>query len=176
PIWLLSKGRKEEAKNALLQIRGLHEETKFSGEFVFIAYTVDIITRINITIDSFLITVVIGIIQVIVNIITTSCSKKIGRRLISIVSGAGMSISLGALALYLQFFEETGVAVVPLVCILLYVAFASFGFFSIPWSMIPELYPTRYINVLAMLTVILAFLCDYISTQLYPLMIRTDRN
>ncbi|XP_011705396.1 PREDICTED: facilitated trehalose transporter Tret1-like, partial [Wasmannia auropunctata] len=87
-----------------------------------------------------------------------------------------MSISLGALALYLQFFEETGVAVVPLICILLYVAFASFGFFSLPWSMIPELYPTRYVNVLAMLTVILAFLCDYIATQLYPLMIRTDRN
>ncbi|XP_011707588.1 PREDICTED: facilitated trehalose transporter Tret1-like isoform X3 [Wasmannia auropunctata] len=254
PMWLLLKGRKEEAKNALFKIRGLHQETaefqeefvsmvnynelkskcktsenvrtdsssiketgeinesffiwnvwsrlksirrtvvlpevwkpfvilnlfflfqKFSGVYVLIAYSVDIITRINIAIDSFLITVIIGIIQVVVNVITASCSMKFGRRPISIISGTGMAISLGALALYLQFFEETGVAAVPLVCILLYVAFASFGFFSLPWSMIPELYPSKYVNVLGMLTVILAFLCDYTATQLYPLMVTTNRN
>ncbi|XP_011707586.1 PREDICTED: facilitated trehalose transporter Tret1-like isoform X1 [Wasmannia auropunctata] len=251
-MWLLMRGRKEEAKIALLKIRGLRQETvefqeefasmvnyneqtinlkasqnyridsssiketrqmscfiwnmwsilksirgtillpevwkpfvilnlfflfqKFSGVYVLIAYSVDIITRVNVTIDSFLITVIVGIIQVVVNVITASCSKKFGRRLISIVSGAGMSISLGALALYLQFFEETGVSVVPLVCILLYVAFASFGFFSLPWSMIPELYPTKYVNVLGMLTVILGFLFEYTAAQLYPLMVRTNRN
>jgi len=33
---------------------------------------------------------------------------RIGRRTISIVSGIGISISLSALTMYLQFFEDTG--------------------------------------------------------------------
>ncbi|XP_011690866.1 PREDICTED: facilitated trehalose transporter Tret1-like isoform X2 [Wasmannia auropunctata] len=252
PMWLLLKGRKEEARIALLQIRGLHQETvefqeefasminyiqltsnaktsqncrtdpssskeiglrsfftwnvwnklksirrtillpevwkpfvilnlyfifqKFSGIYVIAAYSVDMITRISITIDPFLITVIIGSIYFVTMVITASCSKKIGRRLISIISGVGISISLGGLAVYLQFFEDTGVVVIPFICILLYVAFGAFGFFSIPWSMIPELYPTKYINVLGILTTILALSYDYVAIQLYPLMVTTNRN
>ncbi|XP_011690870.1 PREDICTED: sugar transporter ERD6-like 18 isoform X4 [Wasmannia auropunctata] len=149
---------------------------KFSGIYVIAAYSVDMITRISITIDPFLITVIIGSIYFVTMVITASCSKKIGRRLISIISGVGISISLGGLAVYLQFFEDTGVVVIPFICILLYVAFGAFGFFSIPWSMIPELYPTKYINVLGILTTILALSYDYVAIQLYPLMVTTNRN
>ncbi|KYM94090.1 Facilitated trehalose transporter Tret1-2 like protein [Cyphomyrmex costatus] len=87
-----------------------------------------------------------------------------------------MSISLGVLAVYLQFFEDTNVTIVPLVCILFYVTFAAYGFFSIPWSMIPELYPTKYVSFLGPLTVIVALFYDYIATQLYPIMVKHNRN
>ncbi|KYQ59610.1 Facilitated trehalose transporter Tret1 [Trachymyrmex zeteki] len=149
---------------------------RFSGTYVIIYYCVDIISRINITIDPFLITVIVGIIQVVFNIISACCSMRIGRRSISIVSGTGMSISLGVLAVYLQFFEDTGVAAIPLICILFYVALGAYGFFSMPWSMIPELYPTKYVNFLGPLTIIVALLYDYIVTQLYPIMITYNRN
>ncbi|KYM78872.1 Facilitated trehalose transporter Tret1 [Atta colombica] len=87
-----------------------------------------------------------------------------------------MSLSLGVLVVYLQFFEDTGVVVVPLICILSYVALGAYGFFPLPWSMIPELYPTKYINFLGPLTIIVVLLYDYIATQLYPIMITHDRN
>lgn len=45
-----------------------------------------------------------------------------------------------------------------------------------PWSMIPELYPTKYVNFLGPLTIIVALLYDYIVTQLYPIMITYNRN
>ncbi|KAG5324109.1 TRET1 protein, partial [Acromyrmex heyeri] len=197
PEWLLLKGRKEDAKIALLCIRGLHQETtefqeeftkminyiesknkfeisqnyridfsstkktgqrfftwnvwsilkriwrtillpevwkpfvilnlyllfqKLCGLYVIIFYTVDLITRINITIDPFLITVIVGIIQLVGIVITACCSKRIGRRTISIVSGVGISISLGVLAVYLQFFENIGITTIPIVCILFYVS------------------------------------------------------
>ncbi|XP_018305105.1 sugar transporter ERD6-like 7 [Mycetomoellerius zeteki] len=251
PEWLLLKGRKEDAKIALLCIRGLRQETiefqeeftkmtnyiesknkfeisqnyridfsstketgqrfltwnvwsilkriwrtillpevwkpfvilnlyllfqKLCGLYVIIFYTVDLITRINITIDPFLITVIVGIIQVVGIVITACCSKRIGRRTISIVSGVGISISLGVLAVYLQFFEDIGVTTIPIICILLYVGFGSFGFFTIPWSMIPELYPTRYVNVLGQLTTFISLVGSYIVVQLYPVMVTHDRN
>jgi len=49
---------------------------RFSGMYVIIYYCVDIISRINITIDPFLITVIVGIIEVILNIISAACSMR----------------------------------------------------------------------------------------------------
>ncbi|XP_011696151.1 PREDICTED: facilitated trehalose transporter Tret1-like [Wasmannia auropunctata] len=149
---------------------------KFCGLYVIIYYTVDIITRLKITIDPFLITVIVGTIQVIGNMIAACFSKRIGRRIISIVSGTGISISLGALAIYLQFFETTGITVVPLVCFLLYVGFGAFGFFSMPLAMIPELYPSKYVNVLGQITNAISLLSSFVIVQLYPTMVTHDRN
>ncbi|KYN02514.1 Facilitated trehalose transporter Tret1, partial [Cyphomyrmex costatus] len=52
----------------------------------------------------------------------------------------------------------------------------SFGFFSIPWSMIPKLYPTKYVNVLGQLTTFISLVGSYIVVQLYPIMITHDRD
>ncbi|XP_018353651.1 PREDICTED: facilitated trehalose transporter Tret1-like [Trachymyrmex septentrionalis] len=250
PEWLLLKGRKEDARIALLCIRGLRQETtefqeeftkmtnyveknkfeisqncrtdfsstketgqkfltwnvwsilkriwrtillpevwkpfvilnlyllfqKLCGLYVIIFYTVDLITRLNITIDPFLIAVIVGVIQLVGIVITACCSKRIGRRTISIVSGVGISISLSILAVYLQFFENISITTIPIACILFYVGFGSFGFFSIPWSMIPEQYPTRYVNVLGQLTTFISLVGSYIVIQLYPVMVTHNRN
>ncbi|XP_011696147.1 PREDICTED: facilitated trehalose transporter Tret1-like [Wasmannia auropunctata] len=251
PGWLLLKGRKEEAKTALLHIRGLHHETiefqkefaelikyielrnnleiswncqidtstskktgqwsfhlnawsmlksirrtfllpevwkpfvilnvyfflqKFSGAYVILFYTVDIVSAVNIIIDPYFVTVIVGIIQLVGNVICMCCSSRIGRRPISIVSGVGMSIFLTALSVYLQFFENTDVATVPLVCILFYVAFAAFGFNSIPWSMIPEVYPTQYVSGIGQLTSLSSILYGYAVLQLYPIIVTQNRN
>ncbi|XP_018354184.1 PREDICTED: facilitated trehalose transporter Tret1-like [Trachymyrmex septentrionalis] len=149
---------------------------QFSGLYVIITYAVDMIRRIDITIDPFFITVIVGVVQLVGNMVTTFCSMRLGRRTISIISGIGVSISLSALTMYLQFFENTGVAVVPLVCILSYVGFGSFGFLMVPWSMIGELYPTKYINVLGSLTTTIANSYNCIIIQLYPMMVTQNRN
>lgn len=49
---------------------------KSSGLFVMVVYTVDMITTVNITVNPFLITVIVGIIQVIGPVITSCCSKR----------------------------------------------------------------------------------------------------
>ncbi|KAG5329890.1 TRET1 protein, partial [Acromyrmex charruanus] len=49
---------------------------RFSGTYVIIYYCVDVISKINITIDPFLITVIVGIIEVILNIISACCSMR----------------------------------------------------------------------------------------------------
>ncbi|XP_011346550.1 facilitated trehalose transporter Tret1 isoform X2 [Ooceraea biroi] len=147
---------------------------QFSGVYVITAYAVDMIVNAKITMDPFLITVVIGIIEVVVTLIAACCSSRIGRRTISIVSGIGMSISLGALGTYMQFFEDASVAVLPLVCILVFVTFASFGFLVIPWAMIGELYPTKYVSVLGPLTTFFACVFNFGALQLYPTMVTQD--
>lgn len=51
-----------------------------------------------------------------------------------------------------------------------------FGFHMLPWSMIEELYPTKYINVLATFTTFFVKLCTYIVVQVYPMMVMQSRN
>ncbi|KYN06104.1 Facilitated trehalose transporter Tret1 [Cyphomyrmex costatus] len=45
-----------------------------------------------------------------------------------------------------------------------------------PWSMIGELYPTKYINILGSLTTTIAVSCSCIIIQLYPMMVTQNRN
>lgn len=49
---------------------------QFSGLYVIITYAVDMIRRIDITIDSFFITVIVGVVQLIGNMVTTFCSMR----------------------------------------------------------------------------------------------------
>ncbi|EGI59804.1 hypothetical protein G5I_12026 [Acromyrmex echinatior] len=53
---------------------------QFSGLYVIIIYAVDMIKRIDITIDPFFITVIVGVVQLIGNMVTTFCSMRIAVR------------------------------------------------------------------------------------------------
>ncbi|KYN06103.1 hypothetical protein ALC62_02965 [Cyphomyrmex costatus] len=49
---------------------------QFSGLYVIITYAVDMIQRIDIMIDPFFITVIVGVVQLVGNVITTFCSMR----------------------------------------------------------------------------------------------------
>ncbi|XP_020286898.1 facilitated trehalose transporter Tret1-like isoform X2 [Pseudomyrmex gracilis] len=243
PGWLLVKGRKEAARNALLRIRGLHRETRefeeefarlisyieskknemfqltclstdvssankessssltsnawnklkniwtimrlpevwkplvilnvyflimqFNGMYTVIVYSVTMVINAKITMDPRLVTVIIGLIMMIMSFVTVGCSPRIGRRTISIVSNVGMSISMGGLAMYTQFFEKINIGEIPLI-------FGSFGL-MIPWALIGELYPTKYVGVLGPLTNFFTILCTAVNVHIYPLMVRWNK-
>ena len=47
-------------------------------------------------------------------------------------------------------------------------ASGSFGFLALPWAMIGELFPTRFVNVLGPTTTCLGGLYNFGTVQLYP--------
>ncbi|KAG7210830.1 hypothetical protein KM043_012316 [Ampulex compressa] len=250
PTWLLMQAREEEAKEALLRIRGLERETvefreefadmvdysekrnnseprseqpleavgprakkertcsilrpwrtikltfenfnlpevwkpfnilvvfflfqQFSGLPIFTAYTVEIVVLSGIVLEPFLTTVILGIVQVIGGMLNVIGGARIGRRSISITSGAGMSLSLAVLGVYMQFFKTSWPPVLPLICVIFFVASCAVGFFVLPYAMIGELYPARYVNVLGPLTTCLSSVFKFAVVQLYPAMVQYD--
>ncbi|XP_015602759.1 facilitated trehalose transporter Tret1-2 homolog isoform X2 [Cephus cinctus] len=147
---------------------------QFCGIYVLIAYSVDLISNTGITQDPYVITVFIGLIQLVASITLVSSSTRIGRRSIAMISGVGMSVSLAVLGVYNQFFRNDAISGLPLACILFFIAAGSFGFASLPWAMIGELYPTRYVSILGPITTCFAGFYQFATVQLYPTFIQYD--
>ncbi|XP_012289097.1 facilitated trehalose transporter Tret1 isoform X2 [Orussus abietinus] len=147
---------------------------QFCGIYVIIAYAVDFITEMGIVQDPFVVTVVIGLVQLIGSIVLVVCGTRVGRRPAALISGVGMSVSLAVLGVHQQFFKNSYTSGVPLACILFFVATGSFGFTSLPWAMIGELYPTRFVNILGPTTTCLVGFYNFATVQLYPTLIRFD--
>lgn len=125
----------------------------------------------GVTTDPFFVTVLIGIVRLIFTVVSAYMSKAFGRRPTALISGAGMTISLLILSMYIQYLPEStsrispistnitgllntttpvlpaepsqSVAYVPLTMLFVYICASTVGFLTLPWSMIGELYPSQ---------------------------------
>ncbi|RWS04004.1 Facilitated trehalose transporter Tret1-like protein [Dinothrombium tinctorium] len=69
---------------------------------------------------------------------------KLGRRKLLLLSGCGHSLSLLVLGVYFRFLlnDNTKLTLVPVICLVVYLASYSIGWGPIPWLMIPEITPS----------------------------------
>ncbi|KAF7995623.1 hypothetical protein HCN44_006730 [Aphidius gifuensis] len=148
---------------------------QFSGIFVIVYYAVDITTEAGMEINPFIGAILIGFTRLIGAILVSCASKKWGRRVPSIVSGTGMTIFMGILALYL-FSKNQGCkindqGVIPAICIMSYIFMSTIGFLCLPFAMVGEIYPAKVKDVLSGLTTCIAYIFSFISVKTYPGMI-----
>lgn len=68
-----------------------------------------------------------------------------GRRVLLILSGVGMALSMIGLGAYLHFKAEIGAGYnwLPIPIVMIYIVVFSIGFGPIPWVVMGELIPTR---------------------------------
>lgn len=143
---------------------------QFCGIASVVAYAVDFVEQSGVIADPFFITALIGMLQIIAALILVLMSAKIGTRPISLISGVGMSISLAFLIIYLKFIkgEHENYTSIPIICLFTFVLTGQFGFAAIPWTLLGELYPTKYVNILGPLTTCLGGFFNFITIQIYP--------
>ncbi|KAK2582024.1 hypothetical protein KPH14_002730 [Odynerus spinipes] len=145
---------------------------QFSGIFVMVYYAVDIVQSVGITIDPYLGAVFIGFTRLLGSLLVAAVSRKYGRRIPSIVSGAGMTLCMGFLSIYLIMTDRGHTmhdrGIFPVVCILMYIFLSTLGFLSIPFAMIGEIYPTKVKDLLAGLTVCLGYFFSSVTIKTYP--------
>lgn len=60
--------------------------------------------------------------------------------------------------------------------LLVYIVTSTFGFLTIPFTMLPELFPQRVRGVTAGITVCMAYLMSFIAIKSYPSMLETIGN
>ncbi|PSN35073.1 Facilitated trehalose transporter Tret1 [Blattella germanica] len=142
---------------------------QFGGIQVVASYAVDIMKEANVTMEAYSATVLLGAVQVIGGIVASIAFNKCGRRPISLISGAGMAITMGGLGLYLEVSDGSeDLSAIPLLLILGYIGFAAIGFNLIPWGLLGELYPTKVAGVGGGITTCMANLMGFLAIKLYP--------
>ncbi|CAH1185984.1 unnamed protein product [Phyllotreta striolata] len=146
---------------------------QFSGIFVIIFYAIDIVGNAGITFDPFATIVVIGVVRLFSAILPSFLAKRFGRRPLSIFSGAGMTICLLPLALYIHL-KQSGTIVggsltfLPLVCLLFYFITSSIGFLPLPFALAAELFPSKIRGTAAGLSSGVGYFFNFVAVKVYP--------
>ncbi|XP_064091106.1 facilitated trehalose transporter Tret1-like [Macrobrachium nipponense] len=117
---------------------------QFSGFAVVTAYTVDIFNEANTNIDANSATVIVGLVRFISTLVSAVLLDRAGRKPLLIVSAIGSCVgmlSIGAFFYLKGAGFSTGLGLLPLASLLIYVFFNELGYGPIPWLLSGELIP-----------------------------------
>ncbi|KAK4871608.1 hypothetical protein RN001_015732 [Aquatica leii] len=152
---------------------------QFSGVFVIIFYAIDIVNQVKISINPYVAICSIAFVRIIGSVIVSFLNKKFGRRPLSLVSGGGMTVSMIAIAVYLISIQENIIApmsMLPLTLLIGYIFFCSLGFFTMPFAMAAEVFPSKVRGIGTGLTTCIAYICNFVIIKIYPLVIKKISN
>ncbi|KAL0099257.1 hypothetical protein PUN28_020082 [Cardiocondyla obscurior] len=171
-----------EAYKPLLILFALFLLQQLSGAYVVIFYAISVFREMGGTFGKSFnehgAFVMLGIIRFIISIITVFCSRKYGRRVLCILSGIGMAISMFLSGMYMHFavwYDENGNTEeiasqkwLLLFFVLSYICTSSFGFVVIPWTLIGELLPLSIRGIGGGLVVSVAYIMMFGVVKSYP--------
>ncbi|XP_033208952.1 facilitated trehalose transporter Tret1-like isoform X2 [Belonocnema kinseyi] len=144
---------------------------QFSGIFAVVYYAVKISKDSGLTINDHVGAMLIGIMRLIGALLVAWASRRFGRRPLSIISGVGMTLSIGSLALYL-FLKDRGHVgeggMLPVICLMTYIFMSTLGFLVLPFAMLGELYPPKVKDVLSGMTTCIAYIFSFATVKAYP--------
>ncbi|KAJ9592466.1 hypothetical protein L9F63_015882, partial [Diploptera punctata] len=155
-----------QAWKPLLILNGYFFFQQFSGIYVVVYYAVDIIRQAEVTMDAYVATVLLGVVQLVAGIAVSFALTRCGRRPMSLLSGVGMTLCMVGLAVYLQL--EAKIASIPLILLVVYVVAGAIGFHTLPWAMLGEMYPAQVKGLAGGITTCLAYLFSFAALKMYP--------
>ncbi|KAF5292659.1 hypothetical protein FQR65_LT11211 [Abscondita terminalis] len=148
---------------------------QLTGAYVIIFYATDFFSRMSKnTVSDELALVLLGVIRFITSVIAAIISKKIGRKVLLFISGAGMCLFSLIIGVYL-YLKVDNESYVPIVCLLCYVCLGSTGYLLIPWTLIGELLPVDARGKLGSMLVGLAYLYMFGVLKVFPYLLDVVR-
>lgn len=161
---------------------------QLSGSYVILFYAISVFREMSRTFDQSFnergALVMLGIVRFIMSVVTVIYSRKYGRRVLCILSGIGMAISMFLSGMYMHFatlYDENGNTEetmmdqkwLLLFFVLAYVCTSSLGFVVIPWTLIGELLPVPARGIGGGLMVSLAYIMMFAVTKSYPYILKS---
>ncbi|XP_060803772.1 facilitated trehalose transporter Tret1 isoform X2 [Amyelois transitella] len=139
---------------------------QFSGIDAVIFFTVEIFESAGSRLDAMTATIIIGLVQLLSNGVSTMLVDRAGRRPLLLLSAAVMCLSMASMgaAFYFEFEKESWIGYMPIVSLMVFMMGFSLGFGGLPFLLLGELFPTQYrsqlsamasaVNLISMFTVI----------------------
>ncbi|XP_014609812.1 PREDICTED: facilitated trehalose transporter Tret1-like [Polistes canadensis] len=137
-------------------------------------YTVRIFQNAGSTIEPFVATIVIGLIEVIMTICVAFIIDRFGRKPLLLISGIAMTLCLGVLGYYFKIKADHKdilfLGWLPLTTLSLYNVVFSIGYGSVPYAMISELFPPETKGVASSISIMVHWSLVFAVTKLFPKM------
>lgn len=153
---------------------GLMLFQQMSGIDAVLFYTVSIFQDAGSTIEPFVATIIIGLIEVIMTICVALIIDRFGRKPLLVISGIAMTVCLSVLGYYFKI-QANGENVVflgwlPLTSLSLFNVVFSIGYGSVPFAMISELFPPETKGVASSISIMVHWSLVFAVTKLFPTM------
>ncbi|XP_069699243.1 facilitated trehalose transporter Tret1-2 homolog isoform X2 [Periplaneta americana] len=168
--------RRPEVYKPLVIMNAFFFFQQFAGIFVVVFYAVSIVQETGVQFDGYLASVLIGLTRLCVTVLISFASRRYGRRILCNISGVGMTLSIGALTVFLclmhdhTFSQEAAAdhSWFPITALVLYILTSSLGFLTLPWAMIGEVFPLQIRGPACGATTCFGYLFSFIIVKLYP--------
>lgn len=146
---------------------------EFSGVNALLFYTVTIFRAAGSTIDDYSATIIVGLIQVIATFLACLFTDRLGRRVLLIVSGLIMALSMLVLSLHHYFSIVNGPSFtqsfgwLPLFSLCSFIAAFAFGYGPLPWLIMSEILPPQIRGFSSSLAQVVNWGGCFIVTEMY---------
>ncbi|XP_034477654.1 facilitated trehalose transporter Tret1-2 homolog [Drosophila innubila] len=138
-------------------------------------YTVMIFNMSGSTVDSYLSTIIVGVVNFLATLIATIVIDHAGRKMLLYISTLTAIVTLFVLSVFFYCksinWNTSNYGWLPLTSFVLYVLGFSLGLGPIPWLMIGEILPSRIRGQAASLVVAFSWICTFIVTKTFQDMI-----
>lgn len=151
---------------------------QFAGLNVIIFYSITILKQIiGGHINEYIATLIIDVVRLLASFIACIMLKKSGRRPLASISGAGTTICLLCLSLYLYVSkgspELKSMSWIPLCCLAGYIAFVTVGMNPLPWCMVGELFPLQFRALGSAIVTFFNFFCVFMVIKTSPFLLKS---
>ncbi|XP_045497513.1 facilitated trehalose transporter Tret1 [Colias croceus] len=151
---------------------GLMAFQQLSGINAIIFYTVEIFKMSGSSVDPYLSTIIVGVVNFISTFISTALIDRAGRKMLLYISSVSMTITLILLGTFFYVrdvlnLDVTVVLWIPLTCLMLYLLAFSLAFGPIPWLMMGEILPAKIRGAAASICTAFNWLCSFIVTTTF---------
>ncbi|CAG7831041.1 unnamed protein product [Allacma fusca] len=144
---------------------------QWNGNNAVIFYTVDIFIDAGSDLDPNISAIIIGAVQVVASIISSILMDKAGRRILLMISGVAMTISLIILGIF--FLKKSdpdlgeSIGWLPLACLISFIVAFSIGFGPIAWLMQGEILPPNVKGMASALATAFNWLNTFVVTKVF---------
>ncbi|KAH8344380.1 hypothetical protein KR084_010497 [Drosophila pseudotakahashii] len=122
------------------------------------------------TLDAGVCTMIVGVVQVAMTLVSSLLIEKAGRKILLVFSSSVMTVCLAMLGAFNTMKNHGDVSSIdwlPLLCIVLFIVSFSVGYGPIPWMMMGELFMPDVKGTAVSLSVMMNWVCVFLVTWLF---------
>jgi hypothetical protein len=146
---------------------------QLSGVNAVIFYTQDIFVKAGFNANPSIPTLIVGAALVVFTVVSCVLADIAGRRVLLMLSGALMSLSIVVLGVKFYLYEVkniTSVGWLSLLCLIIYIAFFSIGWGPLPWLIMSEIFPSRVKGFACGIATCINWIAAFVTTkEFFPL-------
>ncbi|XP_032676695.1 facilitated trehalose transporter Tret1-like isoform X2 [Odontomachus brunneus] len=163
----------QAGRRAIIVCIGLMSFQQLCGVDAILFYTVTIFQVANSTVDPYVASIIVGIVEVVITIVVATVIDRFGRKPLLIISSMAMTIDLIVLGYYFKLKNEGDVNAIgwlPLTCLSTFNVFFSIGYGSVPFTVISEIFPPQTKGVASSMSIVVHWSLVFAVTKLFPSM------